>query len=438
MVFFGYKMLMITQAIAKQFTLKDDGQIYFQADSTNPLPGNPIAQIVKGSSLFQPDIEFILPDDQNNDETKLYITNWMKAYLCTVLAPLVTMLEGADTPPVVQSLFIRLFQNLGIMKRGELDDLISQLDAEQRKLIRAKKVKLGPILVFLPELNKPAAVRVRGLLWALFNDWSLPAPLPRDGSVSMKIDPITANKDFYQAIGYPIYADRAIRIDMVDRVMSAIYDSADKGKFKAQHAYAEWMGCGIPDLYAILNAMGHRQIEKPVVETTVVDVPSETIGDVETPEVTAETVITEVSETPAQPKVKPELDEFFLRKGVAHKERAPRNDYQKPSYGRNNHSSESQTGDTPQREFKRREFSKPDANSKQDKPKFAPERTFGKPGDMKRKRDDSNGRDENRPRKFNKSRDREDDRNQEARVFSAEAKTVDNPFAVLGQLKTKH
>jgi ATP-dependent RNA helicase SUPV3L1/SUV3 len=120
-------------------------------------------------------------------------------------------------------------------------------------------------LVFLPALNKPAGVKLRGLLYALWNDKPLPPPLPRDGVVSQKVDE-SANRDFYRAIGYPVYGPRAIRIDMLDRVISAVYDNAKDGKFQAQHKMAEWLGCQIDDLYGVLTAMGHRKIEAPVKE----------------------------------------------------------------------------------------------------------------------------------------------------------------------------
>jgi ATP-dependent RNA helicase SUPV3L1/SUV3 len=408
---------MILNAQPKQLTLKDDGQIYFQPDASNPLPGSAVAQLVKGESLLQPAVQFMLPDDQNNDDTKTFISNWLKAHLYTVLQPLFAMVDDENIPESVNKIFIHLFQNLGVAKRADLEESITALDTEQRKTIRQKKVKLGPILVFLPELNKPAAVKLRGLLLGLQNDLSLPVPCPRDGAVSVKIDVATADADFYRSIGYPIYADRAIRIDMLDRVISAVYDSADKGKFRAQHSFAEWMGCGIADLYAILTAMGHKQIEKPVEEVVVTEV-------VEPAPVTEGEVV-EVAEateaTPPAQKPKPELDEFHLRKGLAHRERAafgPR--AQKPS----------------------REFSTNDKDGAQ-KPPFKKrnendEKSFGGKKFASQKDGKFNKRDDrdNRDRKPSQKQDRAP-RNDEPRVYSAAAKTSDNPFAVLQQLKTK-
>lgn len=452
-------MGMILNCEPKQLSLKDDGQIYFQPDASNPLPGAPVAQLVKGETILQPDVQFFLPEAENNDDTKTFVSNWVKAHLCTVLSPLVAMLDGTDTPEPVQNIFIKLFQNLGIVKRAELDELIAQLDAEHRKLIRAKKVKLGPVLVFLPELNKPAAVRVRGLLWALFNDQSLPAPCPRDGAVSVKIDPATANTEFYQMIGYPLYADRAIRIDMLDRVISAIYDSADKGKFRAQHAFAEWMGCGIQDMYAILSAMGHKQIEKPaiaegevavsetVVSEAVESVPASEVSadDVKSEPVQAEAATSETATpTPAPaPKAKPELDEFFLRRGQAHKDNARKEGARRPHFNKA-HAGAAHAGD--ESSSKQRHFTKPDRekfagknnNASFDKSDKKSDK-FGKfnapkSGERFDRNDDRGGKFKHGK---SKHQSRDNNRNDEPRVYSAAAKETDNPFAILGLLKSK-
>lgn len=402
---------MILNAQAKQLTLKDDGQIYFQPDASNPLPGSAIAQLIKGESVLQPALQFMLADDQNNDDVKLFISNWLKAHIYTVLQPLFSMVEDENQPEIVRDIFLHLFQNLGVAKRIDLESSIEKLDTEQRKIIRQKKIKLGPILVFLPELNKPAAVKLRGLLWGLQKDLSLPVPCPRDGAVSVKIDPSVSDVDFYRSIGYPIYADRAIRIDMLDRVISAVYDSADKGKFRAQHSYAEWMGCGIADLYAILSAMGHAHIEKPVSENIT---EAENITEVPNVGTQAETV--EVAET--APKAKPELDEFYLRKGFAHKDR-------KPFVPRNEKREFSNSDKTPHQKPYHAKSDQDRIDGKMGKKPFASkdkqksDRRFDRDGDGKQDK-------QKRPQ-----------RSEEPRVYSAMAKQEDNPFAVLQQLKTK-
>lgn len=406
---------MILSAISKQFTLSDEGQIFFQKDSTNPLPGVPLAVVKNGDSLLAPQVELLAEFDTGSEDRAAvteHVSTWLKAHIYTVLEPLFGLVSDevmAETvPEPVRTIALKLFAGTGILPRGDVEDSLALLDADMRKALRDRKVRLGPLLIFIPDLNKPAAVRLRGLLWSLAHDAPLPAPVPKDGSMSVVVDVTTANPDFYRAIGYPLYGPRVIRIDMLDRVINAVYDGAQGGKFQAQHNMAEWMGCPIADLYAILEAMGHKRIETPVVEKAAEEVAEETVPVVEPPVEIAEvkavegTVTTEVVVEKKEPQKKPELDFFFLRRGKAHKDAAERRPHQN--------------------------------REKSDKPQFPKERYA--PKNAKK----SDGEGEHKKFKKKKFDDRKKDKREfrdEPRVFKAEANDHDNPFAVLQNLKLK-
>ncbi|HNQ91993.1 MAG TPA: hypothetical protein PKI93_03570 [Alphaproteobacteria bacterium] len=405
---------MILSAISKQFTLKDDGQIYFQPDSTNPLPGEPLAVVRKGEMLLQPMIEILATRDlgaEDRNAVTEHVATWLKAHIYTVLEPLFALVVDETLPEPVREIALKLFAGVGIVPRGDVEEPISKLDAEMRKVLRDKKVRLGPLLIFIPDLNKPAAVHLRALLWSLYNDVVLPAPVPRDGAMSVTVETEGANPDFYRAIGYPLYGPRAVRIDMLDRVINAVYDGAKDGKFQAQHSMAEWMGCPIADLYGVLEAMGHKRIETPVAEVpvevapVVEDSPKEEAAPQEQP---AEATTEVVAEEKKQEQKKPDLDFFILRRGKAHGERKER-----PPRAEHHH-------------------------APADKPAFPKER-YAPKGVKKtdRKSDDEDG--EHKKFKKKKFDDRKKDREarNEPRVYKAEAADHDNPFAVLQNLKLK-
>ncbi|HAJ90062.1 MAG TPA: helicase, partial [Rhodospirillaceae bacterium] len=241
---FGTENIMIVAAQPKQFTLKEDGKIYFQPDSTNPLPGEVLASVHKGESLLQPSVQLVEGRDFGSEsaaDVLAAVETWVKAHIYTVLEPLFSLVGDKNLAEPTKEIALKLFAHTGIVPRGEVEESIAKLDPEMRKALRDKKVRLGPLLIFMPDLNKPAAVKLRAILWSLFNDKPLPAPTPRDGAMSAVVDVTTANPDFYRAIGYPLYGPRVIRIDMLDRVINAIYDTAKEGKFQAEHKMAEWM-----------------------------------------------------------------------------------------------------------------------------------------------------------------------------------------------------
>ena len=349
-----------------QLKLQEDGQITFQPDATNPMAGEVVARAVKGASALEPTFEAVnLPSVLTLED----IQKWWPQYLAETVEDLTKLDQGDDISGTALEIAKRLKESLGVIPRGDIEGLIAQLDEEGRRSLRARKVKLGPILVFLYTLNKPAAVRLRALLWSLYNDKPLPAKVPADGIVSATIEnPEEINHDYYRAISYPVYGNRTVRIDMLDRVINLIYDSADKGRFHAKHEMAEWLGCSIADLYGVLEAMGHKKIHDPADEKVESAVEGEGESDkAEAPAVAtdAATAATEVAATEAKEEtadvaaapadkeevdakteteaattentaekpsapaqVKPELATFVLKKGKAHAAKQP---FKKPA-----------------------------------------------------------------------------------------------------------
>lgn len=309
---------------AKQFKITDEGQVFYQANVTNPLPGVVIGKLIKGDHVLLPVLEMV----EGSALTIEQAQEGVRSYMDMVLAPLAAMRDRAELSEPVAQICEAVYEGAGIADRADLQAEIGALDNDMRAVLRAKGVRLGPILVFCPDLNKPAAVRLRALLYALYNGINLPAPVIPDGMVSKVVDADDVLKGFYRAISYPVYGRRAIRIDMLDRVVNQVYELADKGRFQAQHQMAEWLGCGIEDLYAVLSALGHTKIEEvPVSEKTVesegalehLAEAADAAFAVESPVASEASVVSEVvAEQPKAEAEKPALAWFFLKKGKAH------------------------------------------------------------------------------------------------------------------------
>lgn len=434
------RLEMILNAKPEQITLSADGQILWQQKVGSPLPGEPVARLKKADNILAPDVELIeteLLAGAEKDKVQSFLKEWVSAHIKTILEPLVALQDMDESVNgTVRGIAFQVYESMGIIPREKLEDLIAALTPEDRAALRARKIKLGPILVFLPALNKPAAVKLRGLLWALYHGRSLPVELPKDGIVSQKVDESVIDRTFYQAIGYPVYGGRAIRIDMLDRVISAVYDSAQGGKFQAQHKMAEWLGCPIDDLYAVLEAMGHKKVYDPQDEkakedegtTTSVTAEDAPMPDVEPeqqqqseeavaaiplagapktdePKAESEAAVAEDAAGQPQPEQKkpeqkkPELATFRLKKGKAFEKAAPR------------HEGEGKT-------FQK----KPQKN-------FGPDKAKGGGDAGKNARGDKN---------IDKSKRRANPKGQDYKKSKmvAEAKTKDDsPFAILQQLK---
>lgn len=435
-----------------RFSLADDGQIFLQPDKTNPLPGNAVGKIVKGDALLAPKTDAPSASD------------WIAIHVRQVLEPLFILKgegEGALTG-AAKEMGERLFDHLGVMHRSDLEDLIAQLDPDSRKALRSKGVRLGPILVFLPALVKPAAVRMRALLWGVWNDKPLPVVRPADGRVSEVVDPATIDRHFYRMIGYPVFGPRAIRIDMLDRVVTDVYDTAQQGVFEARHKYAEWLGCNLEDLHAVLESMGHRKLkaegepkkdptpatppatepspqESPVrepnkeapvqnpPENPVPQGPTEVPPDApgESPIPSGPVEVPQVDPTPmGAAKAAPVVVKFMLKRGKM----SDRPQSRRP------HKPEQRAAKPvalAEPERKREDF------KRDDKVKFDPNKPSFRKDREKPKDRDAKGKDERPRKKF----DKDDRKDGPGRVYTFDAKKPDgdddnNPFAILKKLKS--
>lgn len=379
---------------AGRFGLTDDGALWWQPDSTNPLKGKTVGTLRKGVDILSPEYD-LAADAALSPEALAVLNGWLSTHIATVLEPLKTLAgEGGISA--------RIAENLGIVPRADVETLIAVLTPEERQALRNKKVRFGPLLIFAQGLTRPAAVHLRALLWNLWHDLPLPAALPSDGMTSFSLvgkdgfDPL-----YCRAIGYPVCGTRAIRADMLDRLISAIYDNAKDGLFQAQHQMAEWLGCPITELYAVLESLGHVKVSDPADnKPKEEEKPSEAAAVVAAtePEKT-ETVEPAVVETPAvKPvQVKPDLAMFRLRRGKAYTTpRPPR----------------PESSERPER----KSFSKPD------KPKFDPSKQ--------------------KPKKKSDWKDKDKDRERDTRerVYKSSVPVADpddSPFAILKQLKGK-
>lgn len=401
---------------ATQFSLSPAGEILWQEKVNNPLPGISVAKLVKGEHPLCPAIEVIscdATDKHDANALKGSLNIWLNGHMQVTLEPLVllgvvTGAAAADDP--VAAIAAAVYNGLGIVSREEVEDVIAKLDTEKRAALRAKKIRLGPILVFIPALNKPAAVRLRALLWSLYNDAPLPSQVPADGIVSVRIDEaLNPDPAFYRAIGYPLYGGRAVRIDMLDRVISSVYDNAKDGKFQARHEMAEWLGASIENLYKVLTDMGHTKVFDPAEEAAKAVEAEVKPEDVDAAVVAVEPVVTpETLSSEEQPAIeksaakKPELATFRLKRGKA--------------FDRNTAGG----GKKPQREF-----------TKKDAAKKAPNAS---PSDQ---RGDKNTQKFKDKKHKDKKRDGKKPYDDSPRVISIEAKKrqEDSPFAILQQLK---
>ena len=239
-----------------RFVLEDDARISWQ--------GVRVARLTAGVSVLAPRVE-MLPSEYLTGELRLRaetrLDRWFTGQLETVLAPLVVLGEAPLSGPA-RGLAYQLVEALGSTPRRRARAQASVLTAEDRKALRELGVRLGPVTVYLPELIKPRAARLCGLLWAVREGAGYYAP-PAPGLVTTPAAQ-GVPRAFYDAVGYHVAGRRAVRVDILDRVAVRLRLAAQNGPVDATPELMSLLGLNAEQTVSVIRSLGYREAEDGV------------------------------------------------------------------------------------------------------------------------------------------------------------------------------
>lgn len=219
-----------------------------------------IACLIKGETVLMPKIRILNTsalDEHDIRQIQNHLETWVKTHIKTVLAPLFA-LENLPLSGTARGIAFQVFERFGILYRKDVLDLIKPLTKEDRQALGKNGLRLGAYYVFQRDLLKPAAVKLRANLMRAFYDLKPEfTPTPPEGNVSMEVD-AKAHKKFYLSIGFPVFGRTAVRVDMVERVNSAIFDGAVDGKYTFDPALASTIGVSVEAVQGVLDDLGFK------------------------------------------------------------------------------------------------------------------------------------------------------------------------------------
>jgi len=202
----------IAAAGDEEFTLDDAANIVWR--------GEPVASLMPGPESLKPQI--LVPTDERVEahargRVEARLRQWLSAHIAKTCAALVNARAATVTAPV-RGIVFQLAENLGAIRRTEVEAQLNLLKDDERKTLARLGIRFGLDHVFFPALLKAAPMRLRGLLWiAAHRGSDAPPPgLPPAGRVSVPLAKGVPDT-FYVACGYRPMGDAAYRIDMLER-----------------------------------------------------------------------------------------------------------------------------------------------------------------------------------------------------------------------------
>ncbi len=236
------------------FALDGDGGVMWR--------GARIGTLVRGQDILTPMPRIpqsdLLPAHMR-EQAEARLQRWFEARAKSPLRALCRLSEIALASPA-RGIAFQLREGLGTVSRASARAQIAVLQPADRKALRNGGVRLGAEFVYLPALVKPAAVRLRAVLWAVWNQ-AAPVDPPAPGLVTVAFDR-SAPEGFYAAIGFVVCGGRAVRLDILDRLSVALKRLARDGAFDLPADMTSLLGLGNDQAESIIIALGYRRTKE--------------------------------------------------------------------------------------------------------------------------------------------------------------------------------
>jgi ATP-dependent RNA helicase SUPV3L1/SUV3 len=286
------------EARADRFSATADSTLVLAHDGTIRWTGAPVAKLNPGEKLFAPQIRLLADDSltgAHREKVEARLDAWLKAYIVRLLGPLMEIETAADLTGLAKGIGYQVVEALGVLERSKVAHEMRSLDQDGRGALRRHGVRFGAYHIFLPALLKPAPRTLAAQLWALRNGGldqrglDEIAHLAGSGRTSIKVDREIA-KGLYRAAGFRVSGERAVRVDILERLADLIRPAiayrpgttpgappdgtADGDGFVATVGMTSLVGCSGEDFASILKSLGYTVDARPGPAITVPLVPA--------------------------------------------------------------------------------------------------------------------------------------------------------------------
>jgi ATP-dependent RNA helicase SUPV3L1/SUV3 len=281
-----------------------DEQFVLTSDGTIRWTGDAVARLTAADDALHPRIRIISDErltGSPREKVQARLDLWLKTHIEKLLGPMFELSKAEDVTGIARGIAYQLVEALGVLERPKIANELKDLDQPSRAVLRKYGVRFGAYHIYFPGILKPAARALAALLWALKQDnvdlsaLSGAQHLASSGRTSFPVDK-QLPRDAYRVLGYKQAGERAVRVDILERLADLIRPALawrenspgekaagafDGRGFVVTQAMTSLTGSAGEDFASVLRALGYRMEKrtplppKPVVaEATAAETPA--------------------------------------------------------------------------------------------------------------------------------------------------------------------
>jgi len=263
-----------------EFDLTEQGGLMWGTDA--------VGKLSKGADALSPTVDVFVDDEAGSDVAEKVarrLSHWIERRIEALFEPLIAMRNDEGLTGLAKGIGFQLVEALGVVERQVIAQDVKSLDQEGRGLLRKHGVRFGQYTIFQAALLKPAPTRLRLVLKSLFDGLEEFPEAPPPGLVTVPAASSAPDAYFTQA-GYRRAGERAIRIDMLERLADLIRSENSRGGFEATADMLSLTGLSHEQFSELMVGMGYNSEagEREKVKGPAQEKPKEaTSGEPESP-----------------------------------------------------------------------------------------------------------------------------------------------------------
>ena len=221
--------------------------------------GQLVGRLVRGVDLLRPNV--VLSDGVTSSRglrrrVERRLVAAARDLAGEVLAPLRTERLGG-LGAAGRGVVYQLEQGLGTILARDARAQLQALTPAERRLLEQAGICLGLHVVYLRGALKPGPVARRAALATAFWGAEAEAAHPPPSAVSMPAEP-DRPAALYGAVGFPVAGVRAVRADVLERLVRELRRLARHGRFDPAEPVRRRLSCPRADVQPVVEALGYR------------------------------------------------------------------------------------------------------------------------------------------------------------------------------------
>nr|WP_319947824.1 helicase-related protein [uncultured Shimia sp.] len=255
------------QALAPHFHLRadrfynaPDTEIDFTEQGGLMWGEHAVGKLVAGAEPMRPMVDVFVDEEAGPEvlqKVQRRLQHFIDRKVAALFEPLHNLSNDEELSGLARGFAFRMVESLGILPRGDVANEVKELDQDARGALRKHGIRFGQFTIFMPLLLKPAPTRLRLVLWSLANGLQEFPESPPPGLVT-----VPAGKGlpqgYHAMAGYRAAGERAVRIDMLERLADMLRTEDSRGGFEAKADMLSITGMTLEQFADLMAGLGYK------------------------------------------------------------------------------------------------------------------------------------------------------------------------------------